>query len=270
MIYEMADSAQTPDDALPEKVDLTAPPATFACSMSYIPLSTVVPSEDLHSIASDYALQFAAPLDHIRMERFRNSHDLGQMEYILCDGNWSTSYASQSGKKYATLLQILQYPFSVGSIHIGDNHVSDGTSRSKGLVINPGYYEGNGKLDFKIQEWGLTFGDKIIKSAPLSGLIKQRVWPPESTDSSMAPGGKALRDWIEKTGITDWHPVGTCSMGGKAGIKGGVVDEKLKVYGVRRLRVVDASVMPLQISSHPQATIYAIAEKAADMILADV
>lgn len=58
-------------------------------------------------------------------------------------------------------------------------------------------------------------------------------------------------------------------MGGRRGIEGGVVDERLKVYGVRGLRVIDASIMPMQISAHLQATVYAIAEKGAHMILED-
>lgn len=58
-------------------------------------------------------------------------------------------------------------------------------------------------------------------------------------------------------------------MGGSRGIEAGVVDERLRVYGVRGLRVIDASIMPTQIGAHPQATVYAIAEKGAAMIRED-
>lgn len=49
---------------------------------------------------------------------------------------------------------------------------------------------------------------------------------------------------------------------------GGVVDGHLKVYGTGNVRVVDASIMPMQISAHLSASIYGIAEKAADLIKA--
>ncbi|GAB1319759.1 Glucose-methanol-choline oxidoreductase N-terminal domain-containing protein [Madurella fahalii] len=62
------------------------------------------------------------------------------------------------------------------------------------------------------------------------------------------------------------HPSGTCAMMPER--LGGCVDADLRVYGVEGLRVVDASVMPLIVGTALQATVYAVAEKAADLIKA--
>lgn len=50
---------------------------------------------------------------------------------------------------------------------------------------------------------------------------------------------------------------------------GGVVDSRLKVYGLRNVRCVDASVLPIQLSAHLSSSLYGIAEKAAEMIAED-
>jgi choline dehydrogenase len=70
---------------------------------------------------------------------------------------------------------------------------------------------------------------------------------------------------IDSYGILD-HAVGTCSMLPRS--DGGVVDPQLKVYGTSNVRIVDASILPIQVSAHPQATVYALAEKGADLIKA--
>ncbi|CZR58689.1 related to choline dehydrogenase [Phialocephala subalpina] len=62
------------------------------------------------------------------------------------------------------------------------------------------------------------------------------------------------------------HPSGGCAMMPEE--LGGVVDDELRVYGARGLRIVDASIIPLIPATHLQATMYAVAEKAADIIKA--
>ncbi len=47
---------------------------------------------------------------------------------------------------------------------------------------------------------------------------------------------------------------------------GGVVDTELKVFGTKNVRVVDASVLPFQLCGHLMSTLYAVAEKASDLI----
>lgn len=95
----------------------------------------------------------------------------------------------------------------------------------------------------------------------MQALIVRETRPGPVTDSD-----DALLDYLKTSGQTSWHPIGTCRMGNDALA---VVDARLRVHGIDRLRVVDSSVMPTMPTSNTNAPSIAIGEKAADMILAD-
>ena len=87
-------------------------------------------------------------------------------------------------------------------------------------------------------------------------------------DVEISPGPDAVTDeqidaHLRRTSTTVSHPVSTCRMGVDDNT---VVDPELRVRGIERLRVVDASVFPDLVSAHTNAAVYMIAEKASDMI----
>ncbi|KAL1396771.1 hypothetical protein pipiens_010280 [Culex pipiens pipiens] len=76
------------------------------------------------------------------------------------------------------------------------------------------------------------------------------------------------RCYVRTMTTSVWHYVGTCKMGNDSD-PSAVVDERLRVRGLRKLRVVDASVIPVAPLGHTSAYVYMIGEKAADMIKED-
>ena len=85
----------------------------------------------------------------------------------------------------------------------------------------------------------------------------------------MGPGNNAqsdeeLNEYIKSNAETAYHPCGTLKMGVD---KMAVVDENLKIHGLKNIRVVDASVMPEIPSANLNAPTLMIAEKASDIII---
>ncbi|KAJ6780057.1 hypothetical protein PWT90_01229 [Aphanocladium album] len=280
-IFEVDPTLPNPDDLLGDdtyaaqarreyEATRRGPLTILPCSICYVPLKNIIAPPVLAKLraTAEAHSAFNTSKTAIAADRFSSDINLGHIEYIFDLGNWSTSFKGEDGKKYGTMLQILQYPFSLGSVHIRPADQGDQDANvSERLDIDPGYYHGeHGNIDIQVMREATNFLQKLIATEPLADIIRC----PAAPSAEEWKDAESLHSWIVNNTVTDWHPVGTCAMGGRAGVDGGVVNERLQVYGVENLRVVDASIMPLQISAHLQATVYAIAEKAADMILDDL
>jgi choline dehydrogenase len=126
--------------------------------------------------------------------------------------------------------------------------------------IRPNYLAA--ELDRKTMVAGLKLLRRIMEAPALKPYVTDEVDP--------GPGcvtDDQLLAHIRARGSTIYHPTSTCRMGDDAMA---VVDHRLRVRGLRRLRVVDGSVMPSLVSGNTNAAIIMIAEKGADMILEDV
>lgn len=143
------------------------------------------------------------------------------------------------------------YPLSRGSVHSVSANPLDAPAIDPGFLSHP--------ADLDIIAAGIQFADRVFSSDALKGKVGRRVDPPPSIDLQ---DKEQARDFVRGHVVAYHHSLGTCAMGQ-------VVDERLRVKGVQGLRVVDASVMPMQVSTAIMATVYAVAEKAADMIHAD-
>jgi choline dehydrogenase len=110
---------------------------------------------------------------------------------------------------------------------------------------------------------GIRAARRIASSAPIKGLIAREVKPGIDCQSD-----DEILDFVRNEGATIFHPSGTCKMG-ISDDSMAVLDERLRVRGVRCLRVIDCSAMPTLVSGNTNAPIVMMAEKAVDMILED-
>jgi choline dehydrogenase len=141
-------------------------------------------------------------------------------------------------------------PESKGSIH------AKSSDPLAAPAIRPNYLAD--PIDQRVLVDGMKIGRSIINSRVLD---KYRAY-------EMNPGEKIQTDaeWLQfarENGQTTYHVIGTCRMGQDPMA---VVDDRLRVYGIAGLRVIDASIMPTVPSGNTNAAVIMIAEKGADMI----
>ncbi len=147
---------------------------------------------------------------------------------------------------YAAVMQ----PFSRGTVRLS------GPDANASPLVDPNYFGDDRDMDTVLT--GLRLIRNIGHASALDGWRGEEVAPGENVDDD-----DALRAYVKKTYRTYFHLVGTCAMGTT---EMSVVDSELRVYGIGNLRVADGSVMPSIPSSNTNATVYAIAERAAELI----
>jgi choline dehydrogenase len=129
--------------------------------------------------------------------------------------------------------------------------------------IDPAYLSDLSDLDPLVKAVAMV--REIAANRPLSRQLKGEVTPGNGADADAD-----VRNWIRGSLTTSYQPAGTCAMGGDSRLAASrltsVVDTELRVRGVARLRVVDASVMPTAPRGENGAPTIAIAERAADLI----
>ncbi|PVG01343.1 alcohol oxidase [Serendipita vermifera] len=146
----------------------------------------------------------------------------------------------------------LQKPFSRGFISINSTDAFSDPVIDFRTFTNP--------VDLDIMVEMFKFWRKLLTTQTWKGLGANEIAPGPNVTSD-----DQIRAYIKSNAVpTIAHPCCTAAMM-PAGL-GGVVCPELKVYGVDGLSIVDASIMPIIPSTHPVATVYAIAEKAAEII----
>jgi choline dehydrogenase len=150
--------------------------------------------------------------------------------------------------------------FTIGAVLLNPQSAGAISLRSadpmQAPIIHPNYFAV--ESDLEVMTAGVKFCRRIAQAKAFGAYC----------GAERIPGAQAQSDEEIKAGIrnnveTLYHPVGTCKMGNDAMA---VVNSKLQVRGVERLRVADAAIMPLIVSGNTNAPTIMIAEKAADII----
>ncbi|WP_433558426.1 GMC family oxidoreductase [Pseudonocardia xinjiangensis] len=143
-------------------------------------------------------------------------------------------------------------PYSRGTVRLGS------AEPGAAPLIDPNYYADPRDLD--VMAAGLDAARTLGRTLALDPWRGEEVVP--------GPGvrdAEGVRDYLRRSLGTYFHPAGTCRIG-PDGDGMAVVDPDLRVHGISGLRVADASVMPSIVSGNTNSTVYAIAERAADLI----
>lgn len=108
---------------------------------------------------------------------------------------------------------------------------------------------------------GLKAARRVAQQEPFKSWLKREVAPASSVTTD-----EALSEYGRKVAHTVYHPAGTTKMGNLSKDEMAVVDPKLRVRGLKGVRIADAGVFPVMTSANPMMTVLGIGERAAEMI----
>lgn len=118
-------------------------------------------------------------------------------------------------------------------------------------------------LDRRMAIAGVRFARRIASTEPMKSLMKREFRPGHDAQTD-----DEILQFCREYGATIFHPSGTAKMG-TVNDPMAVVDHRLRVHGIERLRVVDVSVMPTLVSGNTNVPVVMIAERASEFILED-
>nr|XP_031847436.1 glucose dehydrogenase [FAD, quinone]-like [Nomia melanderi] len=167
----------------------------------------------------------------------------------ISDKVYNEYFAPLAYKNTVTIAPVLLHPKSTGEVKLHSTNPSDPP------LINPKYL--TNKDDIALLVDGLQFVKKLVRTNAMKTLgasIYEKHFP--GCEKEKFDSVKYWECYIQHLTLTSYHPAGTCRMGD-------VVDQKFKVYGMRNLYVIDASVLPSLPSGNINAAVLMLAEKAA-------
>ncbi|KAK9413290.1 putative Glucose oxidase [Seiridium unicorne] len=170
-----------------------------------------------------------------------------------------TYFATLSGAGFIVNVGWPLLPFSRGSVHLKSVDAIDDP------LIDPKYLLAD--FDVTVMTGMGRVAQSFYYQEPISDLVTAYVLPGDDILPRNATDAQ-WRSALENSVSPNHHALATAAMMSRE--LGGVVDPELRVYGTRNVRVVDASVVPLQISGHLTATLYALADRAAAIILGQI
>ncbi|KAL0952484.1 hypothetical protein HGRIS_006748 [Hohenbuehelia grisea] len=174
-------------------------------------------------------------------------------ELAFGNGFFTTSQPIPSSGSYISIINVVVAPQSRGSITLASSNPFDHP------IIDPKLLDHD--YDMAAMVESVKAAKRFAGAHAWDGYITAPY-----TDSAGTTTDQGIVDYVRKWGTTIKHPFSTAAAN-KDPSKG-VVDGKLLVKNVKGVRVVDASVFPFIPAGHPQAPIFIIAERAADVIKA--